>query len=79
MALLTLRTHAKKLQLVCHMGKSVLACDFFLKSGRETFIDFHHAAALATDEMMMVAILTFADQLKSSRSIAKIKSLNHAH
>ena len=51
MALLTLRTHAKKLQLVCHADKSVLACDFFLKSGRETFIDFHHAAALAVGDL----------------------------
>ena len=79
MALLTLRTHAKKLQLVCHAGKSVLACDFLLKSGWETFVDHHYAAAIAADEMMMVTISTFADQLKSCGSVPKIKTFHHPH
>ena len=79
MALLTLRTHAKKLQLVCHAGETILACDFFLESGRETFVDLHHAAAMAANEVMMVTIITFANQLKSRSSVSKIKTFHHPH
>jgi hypothetical protein len=64
---------------VCHAGEAVLARDFFLESGWETFIDFHHTAALAADEMVMVAIITFADQLKSRSSVAKIKTFHQRH
>ena len=76
---MTLRAHAEKLQLVCHAGKTVLARDFFLESGWETFVDFHHVAALAANEVMMVTIVPFANQLKSRSSVAKIKTFHHPH
>jgi putative exporter of polyketide antibiotics len=76
---LTLWAHAEKLQLVCRPDKTVLARDFSLESDRETFVDFHHAATLAADKMMVMAIAAIDDQLKPSSSIAKIKSFHHPH
>jgi hypothetical protein len=64
---------------VCHAGEPVLTCDFFLESGGETFVDFHHAAALAANEVMMVAIITFANQFKSCSAVAEVESFHHPH
>ena len=47
--------------------------------GREATVDFHYVRTPRADKVMVMAIITFREQLKSSPARAEIEPLDHVH
>jgi hypothetical protein len=73
------RTDSKKFELVGYGLEAVLRGDPFFNSFRKAFFDLHDCGTFFADQMMMMAVVVFADEFEPRRAIAKIKPLHHAH
>jgi hypothetical protein len=64
---------------VGHGFEAVSGGDSFLNFLRKTFLDLHDFRALRADQVMMVAVVVFANKFEPRGPVAKIKPLHHAH
>ena len=76
---LTIRTQSEEFQLVRYAGEPVFPGDALLEVSGKAFADFHHDAAFAADEVMMMAIVVLLEQFKARGAVAKIEALHHRH
>ena len=76
---MAVRADAEKFKLVRHGLEAVCRGDAFLDFGGKTFHDLHDFRAARADQMMVVAVVAFADEFKPRRAVAKIKPLHHPH
>ena len=76
---LTIRTQSEEFQPVRYVGEAVFPGDTLLEVPRKAFADFHHGAAFAADEVMMMAIVVLPEQFKACGAITKIEALHHRH
>jgi hypothetical protein len=77
--LLAVRADAEKFKLMRHGLEAVCRRNPLLDLGWKTFHDLHNFRATRANQMMVMAVVVFADQFKPGRAIAKIKTLDHAH
>ena len=73
------RAHTEKLQFVRDRFKAVTPGDPIFERSEQAFFDFTHIRAPGADEMMVMAVVTFRDQLKARYAISKIESLHDIH
>ena len=78
LSFLAIGTHAKKFKPVGNGLEAVFTCDLPLNFSRETFLDFDNPRALGANQMVVMSISPFLNQLKPRRPVTKIKTLNHA-
>ena len=78
-ALLTARTQSEKLQLVRDRLKSIPRRDSGLERFWKAFFNFDDSIALRANQMVVVPVVTFAEQLESSPPMAEVKPLHHPH
>lgn len=77
--LLALRANAEKFKFVSHAFKTIRGGNARLNLAREAFLDFDHSRTARANQMMVMAVIAFADQFKSRRAVAKVKPLHHPH
>jgi len=77
--LLAVRAEAEKFELVRHGFETVGRRDAPLNVAGETFRDLDNLRAFDAHQMMVVAVVAFADEFKPRRAVTKIKALDHAH
>jgi hypothetical protein len=64
---------------VGHAFEAVRSGNARLNLAREAFLDFDHFRAAQANQMMVMAVIAFADQFKPRRAVAEIKPLHHPH
>ena len=77
--LLAFGTNPKKFQFVSDSFKTVFGGDLLLNLAGKTFVNLHDFGALRANEMMMMAVVVFADQFKTACAISEIEPFHHAH
>ncbi|MGA2788562.1 MAG: hypothetical protein ABSF60_13655 [Verrucomicrobiota bacterium] len=77
--LLALRANAEKFKFVGHILEAVCGGNALFNRARKTLLDFDHFRAAHANQMMVMSVITFANQLKPRRAVAKIKPLHHSH
>ena len=75
---LAIGTHAKKLKPVGHGLEAVFTRDLPLDFRRKAFFNFNNPRALGANQVVVVAVSPFLNQLKPRRPVTKIKTLHHA-
>jgi len=75
--LLALRANAEKFKFVGHAFKAVRRGNARLNLAGEAFLDFDHSRTARANQMMVMAVIAFADQFKSRRAVAEVKPLHH--
>jgi hypothetical protein len=78
-SLLALRAKAEEFKFVGHAFEAVRGGDARLNLAREAFLDFDHFRAARANQMMVMAVVAFADQFKPRRAVAEVKPLHHPH
>jgi hypothetical protein len=76
---LAIRADSKKFQPVGHGFEAVCSGDARFDFARKTFVNFNHFRAARADQMMVMPVIAFADELESRCAVAKVKPLHHAH
>ena len=77
--LLALRADAEKFELVRHGLESVCRRDALLDFTGKTFADLNDLRTTRAHQMMVVAVVTFADEFKPRHAVAEIKPLHDPH
>jgi hypothetical protein len=62
-----------------HGLEAVSGGNLFLNFRRKTFFNFHDFRTFRANQMMVMAVVIFADEFESRGAVAKIKPLHHAH
>ncbi len=75
---LAIGTHAKKFKPVGNGLETVFCRNLPLDFRRETFFNFHNPRALGANQVVVVAVSPFRNQLKPRRPVTEIKTLHHA-
>jgi site-specific recombinase len=75
---LALRAETEKFEFVSHAGEAVRGGNARLNLAGETFPDFNHFRAAGANQVMVMTVVAFADQFKSRRAVAEVKSLHHS-
>jgi hypothetical protein len=60
-------------------GETVRGGEARFNFPQEAFLDFHHRGAARAYEMMVMAVVTLANQFKPRRAVAKINPFDHVH
>ena len=76
---LALRANAEKFKFVGHAFETIRGGNARLNLARKTFLDFDHFRAAQANQMMVMAVIAFADQFKPRRAVAEVKPLHHPH
>jgi hypothetical protein len=77
-SLLALRAKTEEFKFVGHAFETVRGGNAFLNLARKTFLDFDHLRTARANQMMVMAVVTFANQFKPRRAVAEIKPLHHS-
>jgi hypothetical protein len=76
---LAIRADSEKFQLVGHGFEAICSGDARFDFARKTFVNLNHFRAARADQMMVMPVIAFANELESRRAVAKIEPLHHAH
>src|SRR5512140_3884655 len=71
--------HAEEFELVADSREPVRSRNPLLQISHPAFLDFHHLRASCADQVMMMAVVPFPQQLKTRGSVAKIITLHQSH
>ena len=77
--LLALRANAEKFKFVGHAFKAVRGGNVRLNLAGKAFLDFDHSRTARANQMMVMAVIAFADQFKPRRAVAEVKPFHHPH
>lgn len=69
----------EKFQLVRHCFEAALGSYFYLQIRRKTFVHFNYSRAARANQVMVMPIIPFLEQLKSRHAVAQVKSFYHPH
>ncbi len=78
-AFLAIRTNPEKLQFVRNPLETVSGGDAFFQFAWKTFHDLDNFRAARANQVVMVSVVDFANEFKSSYAVAEIKLFHHAH
>jgi hypothetical protein len=78
-SLLALRAKAEEFKFVGHAFEAVRGGNARLNLAGKTFLDFDHFRAARANQMMVMAVIAFADQFKPRCAVAEVKPLHHSH
>ena len=77
--LLARRANAEEFQLVGDGSKPIVGGDSFLEFAHRALIELDNSSAAGANEVMMMPIVAFLQQLETGSAIAEIKLLHHSH
>jgi len=76
---LAARAGAKEFKLVRHSGKIMGCSQAQFNLAQEAFLDFHDRRAARANQMMVMAVVTLADQFKPRRAVPEIEPPDNIH
>ncbi len=76
---LAARTDPEELELVGDGLEAVASRNFFLEFAGKALVNFHHPAAAGADQVMVVAIVPFSQQLEPRDAVPQIKAFDDFH
>ena len=76
---LAFRAQPEELELVCDSAKPMATPDLLLQFVNQAFLKLHHPGAALANQVMVMAIVSFRQELKTSHAVAEFVTLNHAH
>jgi hypothetical protein len=76
---LTLRAGPEELELVGNPTETVPPADFLLKIVHQAFLELYDPGAALADQVMVMTVVSFSQELKAGHAVAEFVALNHAH
>src|ERR1700685_3207316 len=76
---LAIRADPKKFQLVRHGFEFIFRRNPVLDFLRKTFFNLDYFGTIRANQMMMMAVVVFADEFKPRCAVTEIKSFHHGH
>ena len=77
--LLAIRANSEELEFVDYGFEAAVQGNAIVEVGHGTVFDLNHARTAQTNEMMVMAVITFREQFEPRDTVAKIKPLDHGH